>query len=186
MAEPDAVARQDGKVFSVEQVVLDLEYLNPKYVAVSAGRGAEISRTGWLKVFDIVPKVAGLPVFSGRWQQNPPAVDIDICNVSDEQARDFKREVGGYRGHHTSPGQSTEGLRFRTQLRVPDGEFGDLSDSKICEGSVLLFALLRKYEWSLAVKGVAMMAEAEVVRPTRRARVWARIKRFANVLRPGA
>jgi len=58
-----------------------------------------LSETGHLKVFEL--KCPSGPDFSGRWDEKPSALDIDVLGVDRAARTSFKNSRDGSSGHHT-------------------------------------------------------------------------------------
>jgi hypothetical protein len=144
------IQKEDGKVFEIFNVEIDVAYLNA-YYAVSKQSTNEISSTGRLGVFEIASSKGG-PSFLARWdggsrgegKKEKYDLDIDIEGVPAEERIRFKNGRGGYSGHHTTKVASDAGHAYQVFLRTPA--------ERIFEGSVR-FSLHRKlrFEESIAL-----------------------------------
>ncbi|MGH7987924.1 MAG: hypothetical protein ACREQX_16800 [Candidatus Binataceae bacterium] len=140
---------------------------NPSY----SGKcfAAKISETGELRLFELVPKVSGLPLFSGRWdqKQNSVDIDLDISSISelneDQQAehrRDFKNYRRAYSGHHTC---KIEYQRlYRVCVKAPIADFPNLGEPTIFDGEVRMIGLAFDGHVTAKIK-VGATASAQVL-----------------------
>ena len=60
----------------------------------------EVSSTGRMVVFKLLPKPGCGPRFEGRWDDKQEELDVDVFDASDEEIRKFKSGASGYCGHH--------------------------------------------------------------------------------------
>jgi hypothetical protein len=111
----------DGRVFEISDIKADTRHLHPDYKYVVAdGSLAENDR---LLIFELCPKIAGLPSFAARWDGGNRsgkvqyALDIDIRGVSDEEIKQFKRGKNGYCGHHAK--QVGNENKYHVRLKTP-------------------------------------------------------------------
>lgn len=118
---------EDGKAFDTYNIEIRETYLNPKYTLGKHASHA-ISRTGLLKVFELMPSQDG-PLFVGRWdggsrgsgKQERFDLDVDIQGVSKGAKRRFKKGEEGYAGHHTTKIDSDRGWKYEVCIRTPEG-----------------------------------------------------------------
>lgn len=114
----------DGRVFEIRDIKADTRYLHTDYqYVVGDGSLADNDR---LLVFELRPKISGLPSFAARWDggnRSVPrkiqyALDIDITgDVSPQDKKQFKTRKGGYFGHHTKQVGSEN--KYIVYLTVP-------------------------------------------------------------------
>jgi hypothetical protein len=83
--------------------------------------------TGLLRVFSLIPKIAGKPSFEARVDDGSPAkrrepeLDIDITGVTNAIERDFKANRNGYVGHHTDRSPNPNQRIFDVDIATPAG-----------------------------------------------------------------
>jgi hypothetical protein len=96
---------------NITSVYIDLRY-SLQYEA-----DANTTKSGLIELFSLIPSVDNLPTFRGRWDNEDSAVDVDLEGSLISRLA-FKRNLPGYRGHHTK--QITESpRRYAIDLRIP-------------------------------------------------------------------
>jgi hypothetical protein len=133
----------DGRVFDIRDIKAEKRYLHPDYEYLE-GDGS-LADNDRLLVFELRPKISGLPSFVGRWDGGNRAIpnkirydlDIDIRNVSKEQIGQFKDCKNGYGGHHPVPvGEN----KYTVHLTTPAGLVFDATISFSKHHAILLTA----------------------------------------------
>ncbi len=117
--DPRRVAVRDGKAFRVSTLRVECEYIDSDYTfpGEEEAKEREMTTTGHLKVFELVPATPTLPRFTGRWDQGRDCcIDIDMDGTSGSAIRDFRQGRRGYRGHH--PARQASG-QFLVDLTLP-------------------------------------------------------------------
>jgi len=102
--------------------------VHPKYKIEE--KSAKRSPTDRFEIFALVP-IDGdpaLPSFVARWDEPAMMVDIDM-RCGDQTRKDFD-------GHHTERRNWGEALTFPILIKLPDGEFPQLTERIIFEGSI--------------------------------------------------
>ena len=123
----------DGRVFDIRDIKADIRHLHLDYEYV-AGDGS-LADNDRLLIFELDPKISGLPSFVGRWDGGNRSIpskirydlDIDIRDVSDEVVKQFESCKNGYGGHHTTQ-VGTEN-KYLVDLKTPTGLIFDATIS---------------------------------------------------------
>jgi hypothetical protein len=145
------IQKQDGKVFENYNISISTAYLNPNYTLVEQTHN-EISSTGLLKFFEIIPSGDG-PKFTARWDQRAEAMDIDISSDVER----FKHSKDGYSGHQPI---KVNGNEYQVSVRTPS--------ARIFDGTVR-FSLLHKQGFEEGLQFTATLGATVI-----RAKHWVR------------
>jgi hypothetical protein len=154
----------DGRVFDIRDIKADTRYLHPDYEYL-AGDGS-LADNDRLLVFELWPKISGLPSFVGRWDGGNRAIpnksrydlDIDIRDVSDEQVGQFKGCKNGYGGHHTVPVGSEN--KYTVHVTTPAGLVFDATISFRKRHAILLTAATHSSVTLTTTKRLASIFES--------------------------
>ena len=99
-----------GHAYKHDDLTINENHIHPDYeVAFGA---SEVSSTGRMVVFRLLPKSGCAPRFEGRWDDKQEELDVDVFNAADEEVRKFKAGATGYCGHHN--GKAIFGSHGRT------------------------------------------------------------------------
>jgi hypothetical protein len=164
------VQMQDGKVFEINNLTIDVRCLNPNYSLLKQDSAA-LGATGRLDLFELRPQSGGGPSFFGRWDGGSrdqgkverDDLDIDISGVSRAEQHRFESGKNGYAGHHSSRIPSTTGRAYEVSIRTR-------TDNMIFDGTVS-FGVHRKMEFQASVAPFAATMDAKV-----RGSYWAKIR----------
>lgn len=108
---------QKFRVLGSHNINVETEFVSGDYELVLE-EAVRTTETGLLEVLRILPKRAGLPSFSGRWDQGDDRVDIDLQG-DDSEARSFATQKLGYLGHKAKR-LDVEGRRvYRVEVETP-------------------------------------------------------------------
>lgn len=143
MAEEELVEKQyrDGRLHirGVGKPLITKRHVHPHY-RLEPLEPAVRTRTGHLKIFDLVPDNPSLPKFSARLDEKDGTVDLDIEDAPEDVKRAFYNPRMGW-GHRTQKRTSADPLRFDIRIKLPDGKCPGLADGFIFEGSLELTEL---------------------------------------------
>ena len=161
-AKEERVQRQDGKVFEVRDLKISEEYRNPNYQLLEHNP-AVLTRTGHLKIFELLPLRTSEPTFEARWDggsrdpgnHEKQDLDIDIRGVSLLAKRRFRKGIHGYSGHHSIRDTSAEGRVYKLEICIPG--------KAVFRGTVS-FTVHRRLERSTAIRPVATLGMAKPLR----------------------
>jgi hypothetical protein len=161
-------AQGDGQAKSLSNLQITARHLDPDYEFLS--HDLTRGETGLLRVFSLIPKIAGKPSFDARVDDGSPGkrreleLDIDIKGVTATTERDFKANRNGYVGHHTNRSPNPNRRIFDVEIAVPAG--------RLFEGEVA-FNVTFSVSASLSMAST-VTADATVVKATRirRLRNW--------------
>jgi hypothetical protein len=125
-AKEERVQRHDGKVFEIRDVKICEEDRSPNYRLLEHSP-AELTPTGHLRIFELLPTSDGQPAFEARWdggsretgKQERQDLDIDIKGVSSFTKRRFKNGTHGYSGHHSVRDTSAKGRVYDVEICIP-------------------------------------------------------------------
>lgn len=95
------------------------EFINDDYEIIFSGE-TEISRTGLLAIFSLIPKKNRSPRFIGRWDQTQEVIDVDIENIDEKSMRAFKATKNGFVGHRSTR-ISQDPRTFLVDISLPSG-----------------------------------------------------------------
>lgn len=153
--DPERALRQNGKVFDLYDMEIEVHYQNPNY-GYAAHKGT-LEPNGLLPVFRVIPvEDQTLPAFAARWDggnrdtgKERFDLDTDIIRGTpgtppDEEIKKFKRGDDGYPGHHSCRLVVTEGHAYKVKIAWP-------TVGRIFE-AVVSFTLHRKQENSLQLR----------------------------------
>jgi hypothetical protein len=107
----------DGQARSLSNLRVTYSHLDSDYEVQT--HDLTRGETGLLRVFSLVPKMAGKPSFEARvddgssGKRRDPELDIGIEGVSAVISSDFKAGRNGYIGHHTDSKSNTRPADFR-------------------------------------------------------------------------
>jgi hypothetical protein len=114
--------RGDQTYFRVNKaynVKPDIEFIEEGYELITKNQ-SEITKTGLLTIFSLIPKNNGNPSFVGRWDQLQEVIDVDILNVEEQHVRAFRSAKHGFRGHR--PQRISQDPRtFLVDISLPSG-----------------------------------------------------------------
>jgi hypothetical protein len=124
----------DGQVIKISNLAITERYLDSEYDI----HKCDLTRkNGLLRVFSLIPKIAGKAIFKARWDDGSPwkrtraDSDFDIEGVSEEVKRDFERRRPrlGYSGHHSNKSSNPDQRIYEVKIKAPIGTIfeGDVS-----------------------------------------------------------
>jgi hypothetical protein len=80
----------------------------------------EPTATARMVIFKLSPKSGSGPRFEGRWDDKQEELDIDVFDVSDKEAREFKAGANGYCGHHNGKAKfPSSGRTYEVKIDWP-------------------------------------------------------------------
>jgi hypothetical protein len=106
---------------------IELKYIHPSYQLEEFDENT-ITEQGLLLVGKIIPKQSGLPEFLVRWDEKDSHLNIDMK----PEAKHWRRETHGYRGHTPSKVNDSSGRVFLLVIAVP--EVGEIVNGTISFG----------------------------------------------------
>jgi hypothetical protein len=109
--DPDKFAKK-GHAYRHDDLTINDSNIHPDY-EVKFG-DPEVSSTGRMVVFKLLPKSGSGPRFEGRWDDKQEELDIDAFDAAEEEIKQFKACAGGYCGHHN--GKAMLGSSGRTYV----------------------------------------------------------------------
>jgi len=116
----------DGQASSLSNLQITVQHSDPDYELLK--HDLTRGETGLLRVFSLIPKIAGKPSFAARvddgspGKHRPPELDIDIKDVTKAIERDFKANRNGYFGHHTDRSPNQNQRIFDVEIGTPAGK----------------------------------------------------------------
>jgi hypothetical protein len=93
---------------SAKEIVIEEEFCHPSY-DLNLASEAEATETKLLRLFSLIPRVASMPIFHGRWdprdgmslRTGSSAIDVDAEGLTGRGQRDFISGQRGFSGHHS-------------------------------------------------------------------------------------
>jgi hypothetical protein len=154
------VQMQDGKVFEIKDLMVDVRNINPNYFLLKRD-SAVLQGTGRLDLFELRPQSGGEPSFWGRWdggsrdqgKTEREDLDIDIRGASKAEQRRFENGENGYAGHRARRKSSIPGRVYDVSIRTPT--------NMIFEGTVS-FGVHRKVEFRAGMARFAATVDDRV------------------------
>lgn len=156
----DKVQKQDGKIFEISNLAIDVRCLHPNYSLLKPAIPA-LKDTGLLCIFKLQPKFGDGFFFLGRWDGGSrdqgkvkrEDLDIDIGNVPKVEQHRFENGENGYAGHHSIRIVSTAGRAYKVTIRTAP-------DNMIFDGTVY-FSVHRKMEFQAGMASFAATMDAK-------------------------
>jgi hypothetical protein len=74
--------------------------------------------TGHLVLFRLVPRIPGLPTFTGRWDDTQNAIDVDMDGLGFDK-RAFNAGRKGFKGHRTTLVSESPRV-FKVGIHIPN------------------------------------------------------------------
>jgi len=108
-----------GRVAKVINLEVNTTVIHQDYR--SEPRDGILSETGKLEILKLVPKSGDGPSFIARWDQRPQQLDIDMHGASPSAVKKFKKDRGGYKGHHTSRTADPDKRIIHIVIQTPAG-----------------------------------------------------------------
>lgn len=99
-----------GHAYKHDDLTITESNIHPDY-EVKFG-DPEVSSTGRMVVFKLLPKSGSGPRFEGRWDDKQEELDVDVFDATSEETKRFKASADGYCGHHN--GKAKYGSSGRT------------------------------------------------------------------------
>jgi autotransporter translocation and assembly factor TamB len=152
MADKQTIQREDGKVFEVRNIHLEIAAISAKY-EISVPGQATFGPTGEWTIFEIRHK-SGSHTFRGRWDEKGSEIDVDLLGLGNDEAVAFKRSKHRSSGHHTTR-QDSEEWKFKLSI-VYKG-------IQVLDG-VLTFELLRKVGMTAGMSPWSGSLETRLIR----------------------
>ena len=110
--------KMTDRVSRVSNLVVTPKYIDPEYRHEPSACVETV--TGYLEILKIMPESGDGPYFTGRWDQKPEELDLDIHNAPSKKAiSDFNNEKAGYKGHHTERSPNPEQRIFDVFIQIP-------------------------------------------------------------------
>jgi hypothetical protein len=142
MADPQSVAKKDGKAFRTHRVAVEC-FVASDY-ELERLEEQERGATGLLRVLWLRPRSAGSPGFVGRWDEKKNMLDFDAVDGDGDVDRTVE-----FDGHHSS---SLPNRHFAVEIRFPKA-------GRLIFAGIVAFGLGR----DLALEGSVKMNEEVTV-----------------------
>jgi hypothetical protein len=107
-----------GHAYKHEDLTINQSNVHPDY-EVTFG-DSNVSATGRMVIFKVIPRSGSGPRFEGRWDDKQQELDVDVFDVTNEEIRDFKSRADGYCGHHNGrPNFGASGRTYTIKIVWP-------------------------------------------------------------------